>query len=141
MHESYPAAAGTLAGSLVDEAVPGLPAPLERGIEIGDPIAYMMDARAALLEKPGNRAIGVPRGQQLDLGFAEWEGKNVGAIGHFGGMRVDAKHFPIECGRGVEVGDRNSDMRDARGFGQSSLLNHGPDGSGTFDQCAASGPQ
>ncbi len=140
MDEGDPAAAGSLPGHLVDQAVPGLPAPRQRGVEIGNPVAHVMDAGTPPLQKAGDRTLGVPRREELNLGFAEGKGHNGGAIGRLGRVRLDTQHLPVEGGGGVEVGDGNSDMRDTRGFGHSSLLTHWPDVPATLINAAAAGP-
>ena len=140
MDEGDPAAAGSLTGNLVHQAIPRLPAPFERGIEIRNPVADVMNAGTAPLEEAGNGTLGVPRGEQLDLRFAEGKRQNGGAVGRFGGMGLDAQHLPVEGGGGVEVGDGNADMRYARGFGHSSLQNHWPDVPATLINAAAAGP-
>ena len=140
MDEGNPAAAGSQAGNLVHEAVPGLPAALERGVEIGNTVAHVMDAGTAPLEESGNGTVGVPRSEELDFRFPEGEGQYGGAIGRFGGMWLDAQHLPVERRGGVEVGDGYSDMRYARGFGHASLLNHWPDIPATLINAAAAGP-
>ena len=139
MDEGNPAAAGALAGDLVHETVSRPAAPLECGVEVGHPVADMMDAGATPLEEPGNRAGGITRREQLDFRLAERKGQDVGAVGRFRGVRLDAEYLPVEGGGDVEIGNGNADMRDARGFGHSSLLNQWPDGPADLFNAAAQG--
>ena len=67
MYERDPPAAGPGARHLIDETVAGFPARGERGVEIGDPVADVVDARPPSCQKLGDRAIGVAGRQQLDL--------------------------------------------------------------------------
>lgn len=130
MDEGDAPAAGTPARNFVDEPVAGLPAALERRVEIGDPIADVMNAGTPPLQESGDWPVLVLRREELDLGFTEGKRHDVGAIGRLGWVRRKAEHLPIEGGSGVEVGNRYPYMRNARGVGHSSLLNQGPDRSG-----------
>ena len=51
--------------------------------------------------------------QQLDLGLAEGQRHDGGAVGLLGGMRREAEDVPIEGERRVEVRHGDADMSDA----------------------------
>ena len=51
----------------------------------------------------------------------EGERQDGGAIDGFGRMRLDAEDVPVEGERRVQVGDGDSDMRDAGEIGHWSL--------------------
>ena len=57
MHEGDPAPAGPGAGSLVDQAVAGRAAGRQRGVEIGHPVADVVDPGTATLEELGNGTV------------------------------------------------------------------------------------
>ena len=88
MDEGDSAAARSDPGRFIDQPVaPGLA--FGQGlVEVGDAVADVVNARTAPLEKSGDRSIGSPRLEQLDLGFAEAEGNDARAVGLFRRMRL-----------------------------------------------------
>lgn len=120
MHERNPTPAGPRPRRFIDQTIAFPPAALERTVEIGDAVADVVNSGAAPSEESGNGAVGVARREQLDLGFTEGEREDVGAVGHLGGMRMQAEHVPVERSGGVEVGNRNSDVGNTRGVSHTS---------------------
>lgn len=119
MDEGDPASAGSGAWHLVDQAIARSPAGGERGIQIRDPIAQMVDAGTASLEEPGNGAVRRERREQLDLGVAEWQGHDGGAVGLFRRVRRETEDIPVEGERRVEIRHGDADMRNAGAIRQA----------------------
>ena len=114
MKKGNPTTPRTAAGCLVDEAVTRGAALLQGGLEIGNLIADMVNARTVAFQVPGDRRPGLPGGQQLDVGIPEAQGNDPGAIDLFGRAGLHAEHGAIECERFVEVGDGDTDMGQTR---------------------------
>ena len=112
MDEGNPTASRTDTRLLVDQPVPFRAALRERLVEIGNPVADVMDPRSAPLKESRDGTVGRTRLEQLDLGLAEWQGDDVGAVGSFRRMRRDAEHIAIEWQRGFDALDRDTDMGD-----------------------------
>jgi hypothetical protein len=110
MDEGDPPAGRPLARGFIHQAVPGQPASFQRRIEIGNPVAYMMNTGAAFFEEPGDRAFRGLGAQQLDFGLAEGQGYDGGAIGGFRRMRNQAEHVTIERERRGKVRNRDADV-------------------------------
>ena len=110
--ERDPAATGSHPGLLIDQAVPPRTAGGQCLVEIGNPVADMMDTRSAPLEKFRDGTVGSTRLEQLDLGFAKGKGNDAGAVGRLRRMRRDAEHVAIEWQRGFDALDRDTDMGD-----------------------------
>lgn len=110
MHEGNAPIAGAETRNLVHEPIAGLPAGGERGVKIGHAIADMVDAWAATREKFRDGALGLQRGEELHLRFAERQRDNACSIGGFGRMRLQAEHVTIKPERCVEIGHGDSDM-------------------------------
>ena len=119
MDEGDPASAGTAARHLVDQAIARGPAGGEGGIQIRHPIAQVMDAGTATLEEPGDRAVRRERREQLDLGVAERQGHDGGAVRLFRRVRCEAEDIPIKGKRRVEIRHGDSDMRNAGAIRQT----------------------
>jgi hypothetical protein len=116
--EGNPPASGSSPGNLVDQLIPGGPAALQGRVEVGNPIADVMNSGPPLFEESGHRAGGIPRGQQLHLGFAEWQGNDGRAVGLLGRMRRETKNVAVKSERGVEVRHRYANV------GNSGCLGH-----------------
>ena len=67
MNEGDPAAGSASPWYFVHQPIPGGPAALERGVEIGNPIADMVDARASAGQESPNRGVRLERREQLHL--------------------------------------------------------------------------
>lgn len=103
-------AGGSAARSFVNQAVAGLAAAFQCGIQVRDAVAYVMNAGAALFEEPGNRALRSLRTQQFDFGLPEGQGNDGGAIGGFRRMGNQAEYVTIERERGGQVRNRDADV-------------------------------
>ena len=77
------------AWSLVHQSVAGAPAGGQGGVQIGHPVADVMNAGAAAGEEPGDGTVRLERREQLDVGFAEGKRNDAGAVGGFRRMRLD----------------------------------------------------
>jgi thioredoxin 1 len=124
MQERYATTSCSGARPLVNQAVTGRSAGLHRGIEIGDPVADVMNPRSALGEEFPNRAVSLDRSQQLHLGFAEWERQDPGSINGLRRMRLDPEHVTIKGYCRVEIGHGNADMRNAGAVKHRILRTH-----------------
>ena len=121
MHEGDPVARRPGTWHLVYQTVSGCPARFECRVEIGNPVADVVDARASPGEEFPNGTVRMERREQLNLGIPQWKRHNGGAIDCFGRMRHDAKDVPIKSECRFQVGDGDSDMRDAGEIGHWSL--------------------
>lgn len=117
MYEGDPASPGSDTWYLVYQTVSGCPAGLECRVEIGNPVADVVNARASPGEEFSNGTVRVERREQLNLGVSQWKRQDGGAIDCFGRMRHDAKDVPVKGECRFHVGDGNSDMRDAGEIG------------------------
>jgi hypothetical protein len=113
MHEGDAAASGSGPRSLVDEAISGGAARGKSRIEVGHPIADVVNSRPPFGQKPGDRTVGVAWGQQLHLGLAERQGHDGRSVGGFGMMGLKTEHVTIEGERRAEVRHGDPDMSDA----------------------------
>jgi len=73
MEEGDPLPPSSDPRGLVDQAVAGLPASVERLVEVVAPIADVVDAGASASQRLGDRPVGPHGLQQLDVGVAEGE--------------------------------------------------------------------
>lgn len=113
MQKGDAAAADAAAGRVVHEAVAGGAAARHGGIEIGDAVAQMMDARAAPGQEPGDRTVGVARLQQLDVHVAERETHDFGPIGGFRRPGFEPQDVAIEGQRIGDARDRDAHVGEA----------------------------
>src|SRR6267143_1649961 len=113
MQERDAPAPGTAARHVVDEPVTRGPAALERSVEIGHPVADMVDSRAAPGEKLRHRTRGVAGLEQLDLRVAQGEADDRRAIGGFGTPRLEAQDVPVKGQGEGDARHGNADMGDA----------------------------
>ena len=102
---------------LVNQLVAGRATIGECGIEVGNAIADVVDAGAAAGQEPGDGAIGVSRREQFHGRATEGQGDDGRAVSD---LRLVGRHVQdvtIECQRGVEIGNGDTDMGDVRGTG------------------------
>ena len=92
--DAPPADAGP--GHVVDQAVASPAAGVEGAVEVGNSIADVMDAGAAVLEKSGNRAVGVLGGEEFNLALAKLQGNDIRAVGDLGRMWRQAEHVTVK---------------------------------------------
>lgn len=117
MDECDPVPARSLSGQFVDQLVPGAAAGVEGGVEVGDPIADVVDAGPAPCQEATHRRIGPERLQQFHLALAEGQGHDGGTVGHCRRAGLESEHVAIERDRGGKVRHGDSDMGDARELG------------------------
>lgn len=106
---------------LVYQAISGCPAGLECSVEVGHLIADVVNAGAPPGQEFSNWTVGVERGKQLHLRVAQGQCQDGGAINGFGRMRHDAQDVTVEGECRVQVGDSDSDVRDAGEIGHWCL--------------------
>jgi hypothetical protein len=103
------------AGKIINEDVSVLATGSERGIEVADAVAHVMDTWTAPGDELGDRRIRTERLKQLDLGIAKGEMDDSGTVGFFRSANVHAEYVAIERSRSFDVVDGDAEMRD-RGF-------------------------
>jgi hypothetical protein len=113
MDEGDAPTAGPGPRNFVDQSVSRLATSRQRRLEIGNPVADVVNPRTPPFEEPGNGAIGAERREQLDLGIPEGERDDRRPIGLLRGMRAEAEDIPVEGERGVEVVHGDAYMSDA----------------------------
>lgn len=99
-------------GRFVHETVSGGAAPRERGVQVRDAVADVMDARTAPRKELGNRPPGVARLEQLDMDVAKTEAHDRRTVGRFRGPRHETQHVPIEREGVGNAGYRDADVGD-----------------------------
>ena len=114
MQKGNAAAAGAAARRFIDEAVAGGAGAGQRGIQIGDAVADVVDPRAALGQEPGDRAVRIARLEQLDVDVAEREAHDRRAVGRLRVARVETQHVAIEWQGVGNARDRDADVGEAR---------------------------
>ena len=80
-----------------------------------------MNTRTPFGQEFSNGAVGVERGEQLHFRVPHWKRQDGGAIDCFRRMRHDAEDVLVKSQRRFQVGDGDSDMRDAGEIGHWSL--------------------
>ncbi len=121
MHEGNPTACRPYARHLVYQAIPCSPAGYECRVEVGHPIADVVNTGAAPGQELPDRTIGASRGEQLHLGVAKGKGQNSRPVHLFNRMGDQSQDVPVEGERRFEVGDRYSDMGDVGAFSHGCL--------------------
>jgi hypothetical protein len=81
VNEGNPAPAGTNPGHIVYQSVSRGPAGIQGGVEVGNPIANVVNSRSATGQKRADGAVGVEWFQELYLGVAEGKRRDRSAIG------------------------------------------------------------
>jgi len=125
MDERDAVSAGAETGCLIDQLVPGAPAGGEGGIQIGDPVADMVDAWSAAVQEFRDRAVGGPGLQQFDVRFAEPERHDAGTIGFLRVTREQSEDITIERQRGLDALDGDADVGDAGTVSHGRLVSGG----------------
>ena len=119
MDECDTSARRSNARGLVNEPVPGGTAGSERGVEIRDAVADVVDPRPAAGEKPTDRAVRRLWGQELDIGLSEREADDRCAVDRFRRMRREAQHITVE-------GDGCRKIIDGHAYmGNPGMIGHG----------------
>ncbi len=115
MDERDAPTAGAGTRDLVHETIAGRAARRDGGVQVRHSVAYMVNARAAPVEKSGDGAPGVRGLEQLDFGLAEGQGNDSRAIGELRLVGLEAEDLAIESQGIADVVDGDPDMRDAGG--------------------------
>jgi hypothetical protein len=113
MHEGNSSPPGSHAWYLVHQAIPRRSAVFERRVQIGDPVANVVNPGAPFSEKLCDWAVGVQRGEQLHFGITEGQRDDRGAVRHFRRMWLQSQYVAIEGERRLEIGHGYSDMGNA----------------------------
>jgi len=121
MYEGDPPPPDSDPWHLVYQTVSGCPAGLECRVEIGNPVTDVVNAGAAPGQEFSNGAVRVERCEQLHFRVSQWKSQDGGAIDGFRRMRHQAKDVLVKSECRFQVGDGNSDMRDAGEIGHWSL--------------------
>jgi hypothetical protein len=96
MQEGDAAAAGPAPGGFIDEAVPGGSAAGQRGVEVRDAVADVVDSGAPASEKLGNGTRRIDRFEQLDVHVAESQTDDTRAVRGLGRAGNEAEDVTIE---------------------------------------------
>ena len=104
--------ADTLAWSFIDQTVSRASTRRERRVEIGNPVADVVDAGSAPSEKLRDWPRGIAGREQFEPGGAELDRPNGRAIDGFSGLRLDAEVVAIKSERSVQIVDRDADVSD-----------------------------
>jgi thioredoxin 1 len=113
MHKSDAPAASAAAGNFIDQPVTGITASPEGSVQVGHPVADVMNAGAPPGEEPGDRTIRLERGEKLHLGIAERQRHDRGTVSRLRCLGFESEHVAVEGEGRIEVGHGNADMRDA----------------------------
>ena len=114
MKKSNPMSPRTAARGFIHQTVACGAALFEGSLEVGNPIADVMNAGTVAVEKPGDGSVGRGGRQELDVGFTQRQGNYPGSVDIFNRSRLDPEHGAIESKRFVEVGDGNPDVGQTR---------------------------
>jgi hypothetical protein len=117
--------ARTDAGCVVDQPIPGAAAGCQRGIEIGHPVADVMDSWATPSDEPVDGRVGNDRSEQLHIHIAEGYGNYFRPIGGFHSGGREAQNVAIERDSGLEVLNGHADVGDTDrmvGHGSSNMF-------------------
>lgn len=112
MYERDALALGAEPGVFVDEPETVCPASFERGVQVVDRKAHVVDAGPASGHESSDRRLGCLGLQQLDHGFARGEGRDASAVGAVYRNVGHAEYVAVERRARVQAGDRNADVCD-----------------------------
>ena len=119
MDECDTSARRSNARGLVNEPVPGGTAGSERGVEIRDAVADVVDPGPAPGEKSADRAVRCLRGQKLNIGLSEREADDGRAVDGFRRVWREAQHITVE-------GDGCRKIIDGHAYmGNPGMIGHG----------------
>src|SRR5688572_21023961 len=112
MQEGNPPATGAAPGRFIDQPIAGRASPRQRRLEIGDPVADVVDAGPAFRKELRHGARGIARLEQLDVDGTEMQADDGRAVGRLGVARGKTQDVTIEGERVVDAGDGDADMSD-----------------------------
>lgn len=110
MDEGDPMATRPGPGFLIDQGIALGSAGGQGSVEIGNPVADVMNPRAAAGQESTDRRIGAGGLEQLDLSASEVEMNNPGAVDLFGAARLHPEHVAVKAQRGVDAFDGDAEM-------------------------------
>jgi len=116
MQEGDAPPVSALTGRFVDEPVAGTATRIEGTVEVGDPVADVVNARSATREKPSDRTVGAVWLQKLHLNVAECQADDRRAVDPFRRAGDEAEDVTIERKSGRDAGHRDRDMSDTHGW-------------------------
>jgi thioredoxin 1 len=119
VNEGDPAPASTNSGHIVYQPVSGRSARFERGIQIGNPVADMMDSGSSAGQELGDGAVRVVRFEKLYLSVAEGKRRDGGAIGRFECVGVETQHLTIKGERRCQIWYGDPNMSDPGAIGHA----------------------
>src|SRR6266404_3778138 len=114
MQKSDAPSAGPAPGRLVDQVVSRRAAALERGLQVRDAVADVMNARPAFCKEFRHGTRGIARLEQLDVDAAEVEADDRGAISGFGPSRRESQDVAIKGERIGDARDGDADVGNRR---------------------------
>ena len=120
VYECNSAARRTLPRHLVHQAVSRFSAGLDRGIQVGYPIANVVNAGPAPGKKPRDWTVRLGRRQQLHLRVTEGNRDDGCSVRLLGRMWLELENVSIEGERRFYVGHGNADVGYARAISQES---------------------
>ena len=113
MHKGDFVAGCSPARDLVDQPKAGVSARLDRRIEIGYPVADMVDAGSSASQEFPDRAVRISGSQQLDGRISERKGEDGSSVHLLGWIGLHAQDVAVKGECRLEVWNGNADMGDA----------------------------
>ena len=95
---------------IVNQAVAGPAAALQRGFQVGNPETEVMDSGTVSFEVFRDRGAGLPGSEQFDHGAAHRHRNDRGAVGRLSRAGNRTEYLAVECQGPVEVGYRHPDV-------------------------------
>ena len=114
MEERDPPPSRAAPRGLIHQPVAGLAARSQGRVQIGNPVAEMVNAGAAPGQESRHRAVGIMGSEQLDVALPEGERYDRGAIGGFGRAGRDPEDLAVKGQGLLEVGYGYSHVGQAR---------------------------
>lgn len=110
MEECDPVAAGADAGLCIDQGVACVTTRREGLIEIGHPVADVVDSRATTRQESTDGRVGFRRFEELHLGATEVEMDDPCPIDRFGGTSGQAENVAVKAQRRIDTFDGDAEM-------------------------------
>lgn len=110
MDKGNAAATGAGAGLLINQGVALGTTGFQGSVEVGHPVAHVMDAGTPPGQEPADRRFGFHGLEQLDLGATEVEMNDPGTVNGFGGTRCHTEHVAVEAQRRIDALDGDAEM-------------------------------
>lgn len=92
----------------------------ESKLEIVDPVADVMDPRAAPGQKAADRRIGFKWFEQFDIGVAERQMDDARSVRCLGATHGNTEHVSVKCEGGFDVRHGDSDVGNGRLHGDGT---------------------